>query len=110
MAQVILSTGTAPATPAAGNVTVYTKTSDKKLYFKDDAGLETGPIGAAQTSIDALNSATTVVNVGAATAPTAGQVLTATSPTTATWQTASGVSANQAAVVCQMSHIFNGGL
>ena len=37
-----------------------------------------------------LNSATTTVNVSAATAPTNGQVLTATSGTTATWQTLSG--------------------
>lgn len=35
---------------------------------------------------DALNSATTVVNVSSATAPTLGQVLTATSGTAATWQ------------------------
>lgn len=42
---------------------------------------------------DALNSATTVVNVAAATAPTTGQVLTATSGTAATWQTPSGGSA-----------------
>lgn len=41
-------------------------------------------------STDALNSATTTVNVSSATAPTAGQVLTATSPTTATWQDAWG--------------------
>ena len=34
----------------------------------------------------ALKSATTIVNVSAATAPTNGQVLVATSPTTATWQ------------------------
>lgn len=38
---------------------------------------------------DALNSATTVVNVSAATAPTTGQVLTATDSTHATWQTPS---------------------
>lgn len=37
---------------------------------------------------DALNSATTVVNVAAATAPTTGQVLTATDSTHATWQDA----------------------
>lgn len=36
---------------------------------------------------DALNSATTVVNVSSATAPSNGQVLTATSSTVATWQT-----------------------
>jgi len=38
----------------------------------------------------ALRSATTTVDVSAATAPTAGQVLKATSATTATWQTLSG--------------------
>jgi len=37
-----------------------------------------------------LHSATTVVDVSAATAPTNGQVLTATSGTAATWQTAGG--------------------
>jgi len=36
---------------------------------------------------DALNSATTVVNVASATAPSTGQVLTATDSTHATWQT-----------------------
>tara|TARA_R110000796_G_scaffold48676_3_gene116733 strand:+ start:506 stop:2809 length:2304 start_codon:yes stop_codon:yes gene_type:complete len=39
---------------------------------------------------DALNSATTVVNVSSATAPTAGQVLKATSGTAATWQAEAG--------------------
>lgn len=43
----------------------------------------------AQTA-SALASATTVINVGSATAPTSGQVLTATSSTAATWQAASG--------------------
>lgn len=38
----------------------------------------------------ALRSATTTVNVSSATAPTTGQVLTATSGTAATWQTPSG--------------------
>lgn len=38
----------------------------------------------------ALRSATTRVNVSAATAPVSGQVLTATSTTAATWQTPSG--------------------
>lgn len=37
-----------------------------------------------------LQSATTTVNVSSATAPTSGQVLTATSATAATWQTPSG--------------------
>ena len=39
---------------------------------------------------DALNSATTVVNVASATAPSAGQVLTATDSTHATWQSPTG--------------------
>lgn len=36
---------------------------------------------------NALNSATTIVNVSSSTAPTTGQILTATSSTAATWQT-----------------------
>lgn len=39
---------------------------------------------------NSLRSATTTVSVNAATAPTSGQVLTATSDTTATWQTPAG--------------------
>ena len=39
---------------------------------------------------NALKSATTTVDVSAATAPSSGQVLTATSSTAATWQTPSG--------------------
>ncbi len=41
--------------------------------------------------IAAQSSATTVVNVNAATAPTSGQVLTATGSTAATWQTPVGL-------------------
>lgn len=52
---------------------------------------------------EALKSATTTVSVSAATAPTSGQVLTATSGTTATWQGAVGVG-NHAVVV----HTGNG--
>jgi len=42
------------------------------------------------TSANGLNSATTTVNVSAAAAPTSGQVITATSGTSATWQTPAG--------------------
>lgn len=42
------------------------------------------------TIASALQSATTIVGVAAATAPSSGQVLTATSSTAATWQTISG--------------------
>ena len=45
MAQIIVGTGIAPATPIAGQVTVYAKAADKKLYYKDETGAETGPIG-----------------------------------------------------------------
>lgn len=44
----------------------------------------------AVVSAPAIRSATTTVNTSSATAPTNGQVLTATSSTTATWQTPSG--------------------
>jgi hypothetical protein len=46
--------------------------------------------GDTATSTNALQSATTTINVSSATAPSAGQVLTATSGTAATWQTPSG--------------------
>lgn len=42
--------------------------------------------GGVATSANALQSATTTVNVSSATAPSSGQVLTATSSTAATWQ------------------------
>lgn len=45
-----------------------------------------------QSTANALRSATTRVSVSAATAPSSGQVLTATSSTTATWQTGGGAS------------------
>ncbi len=35
---------TAPGTPGAGSVNLYTKTADKRLYYKDDTGVEVGPI------------------------------------------------------------------
>lgn len=49
----------------------------------------TGDLGgtAASPTVVALHSATTSVNVSSATAPSSGQVLTATSGTAATWQT-----------------------
>ncbi len=35
---------TPPGTPAAGSVNLYTKTADKRLYYKDETGTEIGPI------------------------------------------------------------------
>jgi len=45
---------TPPGTAGAGTVNLYTKTADKRLYYKDDTGAEIGPIAAgsgAQTNI-----------------------------------------------------------
>lgn len=69
----------APAlgTPASGVMTNVTGTA---------SGLTSGN----STQTDALKSATTTVNVSSATAPTSGQVLTATDGTHATWATPAG--------------------
>lgn len=47
-------------------------------------------MGVIKSSANALRSATTRVDVSAATAPSSGQVLTATGTTAATWQTPTG--------------------
>jgi hypothetical protein len=74
----------APAlgTPASGVATNLTGTA---------TGLTSG-------ITNALKSATTTVNVSSATAPTTGQVLTATSGTAATWQTPAGSTSNRVSV------------
>jgi hypothetical protein len=46
--------GTPPGTPTSGSVNLYTKTADKRLYYKDDTGAEVGPIASgsgAQTNV-----------------------------------------------------------
>lgn len=58
------------------------------------------------TGANALYSATTTVNVNSATAPTVGQLLTATSDTAATWQNPSG--GVSGGVVNAMLQGFNG--
>lgn len=77
-------------------LTLTTGDANRTLTLSGDASLS-GTNTGDQTSVsgnagsaDALRSATTTINVVAATAPTAGQVLTATSGTAATWQTPSG--------------------
>jgi len=69
------------------------------IVFDGDAGTPSALVGTnisgSATNLtsgitNALKSATTTVNVSSATAPTSGQVLTATSGTAATWQTPSG--------------------
>ena len=72
-------TGT-PAVPTAAPGTNTTQAASTAFVLANAGG------GAAT----ALASATTSVNVSAATAPTAGQVLTATNGTHATWQSQAG--------------------
>jgi hypothetical protein len=64
-------------TPTSGNFSTGTFTWP--TFNQDTTGKS--------AKTDALNSATTVVNVSSATAPSTGQVLTATGSTAATWQT-----------------------
>lgn len=70
-------------TPASGVMTNVTGTA---------ASLTAGNA----TQASALKSATTTVNVDSATAPSSGQVLTATGSTAATWQTPAGGGGGQA--------------
>ena len=79
--QEFTATGNATLTglTSSGNITVQSGS-----YFIGDGTQITG-ITVSATS-NGINSATTVVNVAAASAPTVGQVLTATSGTTADWQ------------------------
>ena len=39
--------GTAPGAASSGTVNLYTKSADKRLYYKDETGTEVGPISAA---------------------------------------------------------------
>ena len=54
MSQILLGTGVAPAAPSTGQITVYAKTADKGLYYKDEFGIETGPLGVGYMSASAL--------------------------------------------------------
>src|SRR6266704_3296972 len=36
---------TPPGSAGSGTVNLYTKTADKRLYYKDDTGVESGPLG-----------------------------------------------------------------
>jgi hypothetical protein len=76
-----LATGILKSTTTTGGLTIA-GAGDFPTLNQDTTGT------AAKTN--ALNSATTVVNVSSATAPTTGQILTATGASAATWQTPSG--------------------
>lgn len=68
-------------------------TDAQETNLDAQSGTNTGDqtsVSGSSGDTDALNSATTTVDVSAATAPTTGQVLTATSGTAATWQTPAG--------------------
>lgn len=79
----VVDTSPVLVTPNLGTPSAGTLTNCTFPTFNQDT---TGTAAKA----NALNSATTVVNVSSSTAPTIGQVLTATSGTAATWQTAAG--------------------
>ena len=100
MAQILLPEGAAPATPGAGNVTIYAK-ADGLVYSKDDAGTETVMSGGGGGSVatDAIWDAKgdLAVGTGSNTASrlavgTNGYVLTADSAeaTGVKWASVSG--------------------
>ena len=71
-------------------------TGNDEFVFKDHTQTLTNKTATATSNniaAKSLHSATTVVDVVSATAPTSGQVLTATSGTAATWQTPGAASA-----------------
>jgi hypothetical protein len=76
-----LATGIIKSTTTTGALTIAVA-GDFPTLNQDTTGKS--------AKTDALNSATTTINVSSATAPTSGQVLTATSSTAATWQTPAG--------------------
>ena len=73
-----LGTGILKSTTSTGALTIAVA-ADFPTLNQDTTGTA--------AKANALNSATTVVNVSSSSAPSAGQVLTATSGTAATWQT-----------------------
>lgn len=83
-------------TPTSVNSVVISGSSSPTLAVTGTSsisGTNTGDqtnITGKSATTDALNSATTIIDIVSATAPINGQVLTATSGTAATWQTPSG--------------------
>jgi hypothetical protein len=98
---ITIDNGLAASTPAAGNIILYSKTSDKRLYYKDDAGVEVGPLSAGTGTVTntgtltdnalivgtggvdvealaSLGTTTTVLHGNAAGLPTFGAVALAT--------------------------------
>ena len=96
----IFTTGSSTYTGTAGQTYTFPTTTSTLLATNGSAAALTSfPTFNQDTTgksakTDALNSATTIVNVSSATAPTNGQVLTATGGTAATWQTPTSGGAN----------------
>lgn len=86
-----LRRGTAAAWVAANPVLMQCEEgfeTDTGLRKIGDGATAWNTLAYAKTAVaDALSSATTIVNASLANAPTVGQVLTATSNSSATWQT-----------------------
>jgi hypothetical protein len=78
-----------PADSTPDSAADYVMTYDASATAHKKVLLQNLPAATASAT-NALNSATTAVNTSAATAPTTGQVLTATDSTHATWQTPGG--------------------
>lgn len=101
MGTITIDNGLAASTPASGNIILYSKTSDKRLYYKDDAGVEIGPLAAGTGTVTntgtltdnalivgtggvdvealaSLGTTTTVLHGNAAGLPTFGAVALAT--------------------------------
>jgi hypothetical protein len=76
-----VSGGTSDAI-AASTTAMYVHDGESSLWYRV---LPSSPVTAASSAYG-LNSATTIVSVSGATAPSTGQALTATSSSTATWQ------------------------
>lgn len=55
---------TPPGAASAGTVSLYTKSADKRLYYKDETGAESGPLGAGAAT-DATNTFTAPQNLDA---------------------------------------------
>ena len=79
--------------PPTATVNIQPGMNVQPVVLVDQNGNYVTP-GGSQTTAGSLATTTVPVNVAAATAPTSGQVLTATSGTTATWQTSSSGFAN----------------
>lgn len=83
-------TVTTTGSPASGNLTAFSGAASVTSTDLTGDATTSGTTAVTVLKSAALKSATTTVDVSASTAPVAGQVLTATNSTHATWQAAGG--------------------